>query len=124
MRGSQYGASADNLIALELRDLYGVVDLRWPTQLLAALWCALIGLALVVRQWRAHYSTRTPILLFLSLYVTGMFMLDYTRGDPSIYMLGFRPTQWLYLVIISLAIFNLGRKCVHTLTKSTKINRI
>ena len=123
-RGSQYGSPADNLIALELHDLYGVVDLRWPTQLLAAVWCAMLGLGLLMMQERSKDSTHVRTILFLSLYSMGMFILDFTRGDPSIYILGFRPTQWLYLVIILLIAVNLGRKYVYALTKSTKITRI
>ena len=48
--GSQYGAPVDNPLALELRDAFGVISARWPTQLIAALWSASLGAALVLRR--------------------------------------------------------------------------
>ncbi len=121
LHGSQYGAPAENWMAMELRDTFGVVLARWPTQLLAAVWSGLIALALMIRNQSGKFvplqnragqvtSWLTDSELFLVGYSAGMFVLDLTRGDHSIYILGLRLTQCLYLVLLVVAIFSIGRK--------------
>lgn len=111
--GSQYGAPVDNPLALELHDAFGVISARWPTQLIAALWSAGLGAALVLRrvlkrnaqalQSQAARSVLTANagegVLSLIVYAVGMFALDFTRGDPSPMIMGLRLTQCLYLVL-------------------------
>ena len=113
LHGSQYGAPVDNLLALELRDAFGVISARWPTQLIAALWSACLGTVLVLcgvlrRNAQARQSqpatrvvaaNRGEGFLSLVVYTVGMFALDFTRGDPSLMVNGLRLTQCLYLVL-------------------------
>lgn len=124
MRGSQFGAPADNWLALELQDVYGVVDLRWATQLFAATWCALIGLALVLAQWRGRGSAKCNSAVFLGLYGGGLLIIDATRGDTALYILGLRTTQWLYLVMILTALTTIGRRLGPRLTGPQKPTKI
>jgi phosphatidylglycerol:prolipoprotein diacylglycerol transferase len=105
LHGSQYGAPVDHVLALELRDTYGVIIARWPTQLYAAVWCALCGLWLWwwgkgdARSWLGLRATA-----FIVAYSAGLFLLDFTRGDASIMVAGLRLTQWLYGVGSGLAL--------------------
>ena len=96
--GSQYGAPSEHEWALELRDTFGVVIARWPTQLWAAAWSAGCGLALWLWQQRAGPSARQA-LLCLCVYALGLCLLDFTRGDASPMWVGLRWTQWLYLMV-------------------------
>lgn len=109
MHGSQYGAPVENGLALELHDTFGVIAPRWPTQLLAAAWSALLGLTLIAHQPRRARAGKHATL-FLSAYSAGLFMLDFTRGDGSLYILGMRLTQLLYIVLFSFALWTIGRK--------------
>jgi len=125
MYGSQYGAAAENWIALELRDTFGVILARWPTQLLAALWSAALGLVLL----RLHHCASpkpdgTQAAVFWGLYSVGLFILDLTRGDSTIYILRFRLTQCLYLVLFLVASFHLGRNLCFHLTNPQKQTKI
>jgi phosphatidylglycerol:prolipoprotein diacylglycerol transferase len=112
LHGSQYGAPVDNALALELRDTFGVIEARWPTQLLASAWCALLGLGLIARQ-RARRASGAPYcgasLMFLTGYGTGLFLLDFTRGDASLFVAGLRLTQILYALWGVAAIAIIGR---------------
>jgi phosphatidylglycerol:prolipoprotein diacylglycerol transferase len=103
LHGSQYGAPVDHALALELRDTYGVVVARWPTQLYAAVWCALCGLWLL---WWGKGNARLGLraTAFIITYSMGLFLLDFTRGDASIGVAGLRLTQWLYGVGSGLAL--------------------
>jgi phosphatidylglycerol---prolipoprotein diacylglyceryl transferase len=114
LHGSQYGAPVDNALALELRDTFGVIEARWPTQLLAAGWSALVGLVLIARQRsiceRMSIETRRGAAgVFLVVYGTGLFLLDFTRGDASVYGAGLRLTQILYLIWGLAGIYRIGR---------------
>jgi phosphatidylglycerol:prolipoprotein diacylglycerol transferase len=109
LHGSQYGAPVDNPLALELRDTLGVVVARWPTQLCAAVWCALWGLGLLwwgrVEAPSAHQRVGWRATWFIVAYSIGLFVLDFTRGDASLMLLGLRLTQWLYVVVSGWALW-------------------
>jgi len=114
LHGSQYGSPIDNALALELRDTFGVSEARWPTQLLAAAWSALLGLALIARQRKMFgrpsiVARNGAAVFFLVAYGTGLFLLDFTRGDASLYGAGLRLTQILYLLWGLAVIANIGR---------------
>ncbi|MBI5878857.1 MAG: prolipoprotein diacylglyceryl transferase [Chloroflexi bacterium] len=110
LHGSQYGAPSDSNIALELRDNYGVVLARWPTQLWAAGWAALCALASIIARG-AERRAGSVAAFALSMYSAGMLFIDASRGDPSIYIWGLRMTQSLYVVVLGCGIVNLGRIC-------------
>ncbi len=111
--GSQYGAPSDGLFAVELRDEFGVILPRWPTQLLAAIWSALSALAaLAVHDKTEKVGLRAGVILLL--YSSGLFVLDATRGDLSLYILGLRLNQWLYVVAFATGILYLGRSYSRT----------
>jgi len=114
LHGSQYGAPVENALALELRDTFGVIEARWPTQLLAAAWSALLGLTLIVGQRQVFARTNAvsqkgAAIVFLAAYGTGLFLLDFTRGDTSLYVAGLRLTQVFYLIWVLLSVYSIGR---------------
>ena len=124
MRGSQYGAPLDAWFAVELKDIYGVVDVRWPTQLLAAAWSAAIGVSVAIVEKQGRESSAMAAALFVLLYGIGLFAFDATRGDPTLYILGLRITQWLYVVMVSFGLFIIVRRLQSALTTPPKLTRI
>jgi prolipoprotein diacylglyceryltransferase len=109
--GSYYGAPAEHALALELRDSFGVILPRTPTQLLASGWSALIGLILLGFQ---RYLKRegSAAAVFALLYGLGLGILEFTRGDVTLYILGIRMAAWLYLVLFVAGVSQLGRRYV------------
>lgn len=108
LHGSQYGLPENGVFSLELRDEFGVVMPRWPSQLLAAGWTAFTAVCVFAvgeNQGKTGWNSG----IFLLCYSIGLFFIDFTRADPSVYILGLRATQWLYVVAFGIGIFNLGR---------------
>lgn len=92
IEGSNYGAISDSPIAVDLPDLYGLVQTRFPVQALEiALFTALfLGLVLFA-------STRpragTVFLVFALLASTGNLVLGFQRGDDTLYVGALRIDQ-------------------------------
>jgi phosphatidylglycerol---prolipoprotein diacylglyceryl transferase len=92
--GCAYGAEfapgqAPAWLAVNAPDLYGVMALRWPTQLLGLVW-SLIALGAV---WlAARWSWRGGARGFYALAVValGAFGLSFLRGDPDPFTGGLR----------------------------------
>jgi len=108
MHGSQYGAPTESALGLELRDNYGVILSRWPAPLWAAGWSALCALGMAIARRRVMAPGLFAMLTCV-LYSGGIFLIDFARGDPSIYIWGLRLTQWLYLVACAALILSIGR---------------
>lgn len=95
-----YGAPYAGPLSLELPDIYGLVDFRYPTQLMAAVTNLAITVILFkIRRNRpfAGFSA----LLFLILFSFSQGLLEFTRGDESLYLGGYRFAQtfsWAILV--------------------------
>jgi prolipoprotein diacylglyceryltransferase len=91
-RGANYGVVSDSRLALELPDIYGLVEPRLPLQhaemaLFAALFIALVWLA--ARPPRAG----TLFLVALAASAWGNFALGFFRGDESVFIGALRVDQ-------------------------------
>ena len=100
--GCVYGAMGEGLGYAVLPDLYGVEASRFATQAVGA------GLALILlvvfwllrRRWP---FAGAAFLMLILLYFTGVFFLEFTRGDEAIYLSGWRLAQILDLALVILA---------------------
>lgn len=69
-------------LAVPAPDLYGVVALRWPTQLLGMVWSGLVlGAMGLARRWTWRSGGRG--FFALALVALGAFGLSFLRGDPT-----------------------------------------
>jgi phosphatidylglycerol:prolipoprotein diacylglycerol transferase len=98
-----YGAPYAGPLSLELPDIYGLVDFRYPTQLMAVA----TNLAIAVILWKSR-RTRPfagfSALLFLILFSFAQGFLEFTRGDESLYLGGYRLAQTLSWAILTLSV--------------------
>ena len=85
--GCAYGAEvtpgqAPSWLVMEAPDLYGVLALRWPTQLMGLLWSlAALGLMWLVAKMRWRAGGRG--FYALALIALGALAISFLRGDPD-----------------------------------------
>jgi len=133
MSGCAYGSESHGTtsilahLSLDLPDIYGIHAPRFATQPLASA----LSLAIFVLLWAIHRrwpfdSTQDKpfpgfaFTLYLLLYTSGQFLLEFTRGDEAIYWGPWRVSQWIYLIEAALALVSLAyllRKFKSSLTK-------
>jgi len=99
MRGCGYGAVGEGLGYWILPDLNGVEAPRFATQA--------VGLAYALVLFTGFWLLRTywpfpgaAFLMFVLLYFTGMFFLEFTRGDEAIHLGPWRLAQVIDLVLV------------------------
>ncbi len=85
--GSAYGAevaAGQTLagLAMNAPDLYGVMALRWPTQILGLLW-SLVSLGLMWLAARFRWRQGARGFWALALVALGAFGVSFLRGDPD-----------------------------------------
>jgi phosphatidylglycerol:prolipoprotein diacylglycerol transferase len=100
--GCAYGAMGEGLGYAVLPDLYGVEASRFATQAVGAGF----SLALLVVFWllrRRWPFSGAAFLMLLLLYFTGVFFLEFTRGDEAIYLSSWRLAQVVDLALAVLA---------------------
>jgi phosphatidylglycerol:prolipoprotein diacylglycerol transferase len=141
MSGCAYGLESHGAtsilarLSLDLPDIYGIHAPRFATQPLASALSLVIFVLLwaVRRRWpfdpstglRASSTQDKPFpgfafTLYLLLYTSGQFLLEFTRGDEAIYWGPCRVSQWLYLAEAAAALISLPylfRKSKSSLTK-------
>jgi phosphatidylglycerol:prolipoprotein diacylglycerol transferase len=139
MSGCAYGLESHGAtsilahLSFELPDIYGIYAPRFATQPLASALSLAIFILLWAtrRRWpsaqdRPFDSTQDrpfpgfAFTLYLLLYSSGQFLLEFTRGDEAIYWGPWRVSQWLYLAEAALALVFLAcllRKSKSSLTK-------
>jgi len=100
--GSVYGATGEGLGYAVLPDLYGVEASRFATQAVGAAYSLILLIVfwLMRRRWPFPGAA---FLMFLLLYLTGIFFLEFTRGDEAIYVAGWRLAQVVDLALAVLA---------------------
>jgi phosphatidylglycerol:prolipoprotein diacylglycerol transferase len=81
--GANYGAVSDNTLALELPNLYGIVEPRWPLQYAEMGMFALLFLGLVTLAAR-HPTVGMLFVAYLLIASLANFALGFARGDESI----------------------------------------
>ena len=96
LHGANYGFPMFGPLALELPDLYGIVLPRFPTQAAGIVWSLLVFILLLVLSKR-KVQPQTLALTWLFMYAGGMFALEFTRADETLYFGIFRIAQLLYL---------------------------
>ncbi len=106
-RGANYGVANDSNIALELPDIYGLVEPRFPLQhaevaLFAAIFIALLFIA--ARQPRAG----TLFLIALAASAWGNAALGFYRGDESVFIGAWRVDQIVDAAMGALALIGLA----------------
>jgi phosphatidylglycerol:prolipoprotein diacylglycerol transferase len=106
LAGAAYGAEAVgvapplSLLAADMRDIYGVDQVRFFTQPLMIGWCIFLWGLL---QARRETSRGTGIALFLVLYALADFAVAFLRGDGT-WRSGLWLSQWASLAEICVAI--------------------
>jgi len=107
-----YGAPYAGPLSLELPDIYGLVDFRYPTQLMASA----TNLAIAIILWKTRRNrpfVGFSSLLFLILFSLAQGFLEFTRGDESLYLGGYRLAQafsWAILAISMVGMVILWRR--------------
>ena len=98
MGGCAYGALGEGFGYAILPDLYGVEASRFATQAVGIGYALLLflGVWLLRRRWP---FAGTGFLLYVLLYFTGQFFLEFTRGDEAIYLGSLRLAQVLDLAL-------------------------
>ena len=100
--GCVYGAIGEGLGYAVLPDLYGVEASRFATQAVGAGFS--LGLLAVFWLLRRRWPfSGASFLMLLLLYFTGVFFLEFTRGDEAIYLSGWRLAQIIDLALAVLA---------------------
>ncbi len=100
--GCVYGASGQGIGYAVLPDLYGVEASRFATQAVGA-GLTLLLLAIFWLLRRRWPFPGAALLMLLLLYFTGVFFLEFTRGDEAIYVSGWRLAQIIDLALVVLA---------------------
>lgn len=96
LSGCAYGLPARGTWAYELPDLYGITVFRFPTQAVMSGVSLLIFMLLILLLWRTPRPFPGLIaLLYLLLYSLGGFVLEFTRGDETLYL---GPLRWSQIV--------------------------
>jgi prolipoprotein diacylglyceryl transferase len=99
VEGANYGVVSDSRIAMELPDLYGLVQPRFPLQHAEIALCAVLFVGLL---WQAA-QRRTPgtlFLMYLLIASPANALLGFQRGDETAYAGPWRVDQ-----IVDLAFF-------------------
>jgi phosphatidylglycerol:prolipoprotein diacylglycerol transferase len=99
LSGAAYGREGDGPLQLNLPDLYGVANSRFPTQVVGLLLS--VGLLAII--WAVRRQRRRPGALFTltgALLAATHFALGFTRGDESPILWGLRAGQWADIVLI------------------------
>jgi phosphatidylglycerol:prolipoprotein diacylglycerol transferase len=96
-------------LAVDRPDLYGMINPRWPSQLLGAVWSGLIALALIATR-RRTWPPGTRFWLFVAAYSAGAFLIGFTRADDMPLVGGWRVDQLCDagLLVVSLGLLLRG----------------
>ncbi len=96
--GCGYGLAARGSLAYDLRDIYGIMAYRYPTQaMIAALNLAIFALLLALARTRVRrrLPPGTLAALYLALNSAGLFFLEFLRADETLY---FGTLRWSQIV--------------------------
>ncbi|MBP7688607.1 MAG: prolipoprotein diacylglyceryl transferase [Thermoflexales bacterium] len=95
-------------LAVDRPDLYGVVNPRWPSQLLGAGWSGLIAIGLWAARRRV-WPPGTRFWLCLAAYSLGSGVIGLTRADDVPLLAGWRVDQVLDAMIVVVSLSQLLR---------------
>jgi phosphatidylglycerol:prolipoprotein diacylglycerol transferase len=89
LNGCGYGLVTRGFLAYDLRDIYGIMAFRYPTQaLMSSLNLAIFLVLLIVARTRARQHMAPGVLgvLYLALNSAGLFFLEFLRADETLYL--------------------------------------
>jgi phosphatidylglycerol:prolipoprotein diacylglycerol transferase len=109
-------------LAVDRPDLYGLINPRWPSQLLGAAWSVAIALVLIATQ-RRSWPPGTRFWLFVAAYSTGAFLIGFTRADDVLMLGGGRIDQLFDAALAVIGFGQLLRRIV-TARRSVKSDRL
>lgn len=98
LNGCGYGLVTKGLLAYDLRDAYGIMAFRYPTQaFMSALNLAIFILIFVLARRTGHNRLPTGLVagLYLLLNSSGLFWLEFLRADETLYLGTLRWSQLL-----------------------------
>jgi len=98
LNGCGYGLVAKGFLAYDLRDVYGIMAFRYPTQaMISFLNLAIFVLVFALLHRRSRYQPPPGLVaaLYLLLNSSGLFCLEFLRADETLY---FGSLRWSQLV--------------------------
>jgi prolipoprotein diacylglyceryltransferase len=102
MGGYAYGKESVGFLSFDLPDVYGIRALRFPTQPFGA--ALSLFIFLLLRAIRRFLPTGFPFSLYLLLYFGCDFLLEFTRGDETIYIGALRIAQVIDIGLVIIAL--------------------
>ncbi len=98
IRGCGYGLVTTGSLAYDLRDIYGIMAFRYPTQAMISLLNLGIFILLLVlgrTRIRRRLAPGTLAAIYLALNSAGLFLLEFLRADETLY---FGTLRWSQIV--------------------------
>jgi phosphatidylglycerol:prolipoprotein diacylglycerol transferase len=95
-------------LAVDQPDLYGLMNPRWPSQLLGAGWSSLVAAGLLATR-RRTWPAGTRFWLCIAAYSLGSFVIGFTRADDVPLFGGWRVDQLLDGVLVVVGLSQLMR---------------
>ncbi|HEM61215.1 MAG TPA: prolipoprotein diacylglyceryl transferase [Chloroflexi bacterium] len=98
MSGCGYGLVTRGPLAYDLRDSYGILAFRYPTQALISalnLGIFVLLLALSTARIRRRFPSGALATIYLALNSAGLFLLEFLRADETLY---FGTLRWSQVV--------------------------
>ncbi len=94
VQGANYGVVSDSRLAVELHDLYGLVEPRFPLQHVEIVFFVVLFLALIVLAAQRRRAG-TLFIVYLLLASLGNGLLGFQRGDETAHLGELRIDQWV-----------------------------
>ena len=104
-------------LAVDAPDLYGLTQLRWPSQLLGAGW-GLIVFGLMWFTRRRTWPIGARFFLFVAAYSLGTLLIGFTRGDDIPIVAGWRLDQILDGALVIVGAIGLVSTNTHQINES------
>lgn len=98
INGCGYGLVTRGFLAYDLRDTYGIMAFRYPTQaMMSVLNLAIFILLLALLRAKTRHRLRPGVIavLYLLLNSAGLFSLEFLRADETVYFGALRWSQLL-----------------------------
>lgn len=98
LNGCGYGLVTRSFLAYDLRDAYGIMAFRYPTQaMISVLNLAIFVLVFAILRRRGHHRLPPGLVaaIYLLLNSSGLFCLEFLRADETLY---FGSVRWSQLV--------------------------
>ncbi len=108
--GCGYGLVTRGVLACDLRDIYGIMAYRYPTQILISLLNLAIFVLIFALGRMPLHRRPTPGLtaaLYLALNSAGLFFLEFLRADETLYFGTLRWTQAVEALECAVALLTL-----------------